>query len=1041
MALDRAKTLANAEKHLRAGKLVEAIVEFKKLAEDNPRDMNIINKLGDLCARAGKNPDAIRYFLRIAEFYADDGFYLKSIAMYKKVSKLDPANMDCLLRLAALYQQQGLTIEAKTQFLGVVEHLLKSGQVKKALAVYPKILEIEPDNLKGRLGYADLLARSGGTAEAGREYRVVAQGLVKNGMLEDAIKVAQKGAKMLPGNADMMSLVLTLSKEAQKSPGDMLTSVVEMAKANGDNPRSLALLGEAYLCAGKTADAEKVFRRLMALGEKAPVEVAAAIGRFHVARQKPDEALEWIGRAADAFVAASRGQDAVGLLAEFSRAFPDHQEGLARRAAIAGEAGDRKSQAEALGALAELHEGEGNTAEAAEVVRRLQEIDPGNTRHAQRLEALEKGGTAGRGAGPGARPVAAGKAPAAAAVQDIQEGAIDLEAAEPAAAADVTLGEPIEDEAADADLDGSSSDSRIQDMSEEDEETGEPEDDDFISEHLTEAEVFVKYGLLEKAKDQLQKILIKYPKHIPSHTRLKEIYYEEGDKDKAVAECLALAGLLKARNRGEESQDCVNEAIRIDPNNPRVKEITGAGVPAPPAPAPSPARTVKPAPPPAAPVRAATVPAVRAPTVVRAPAPAPAVAKSAKPAGPPKLVVEEEIPELRIDDGEEDSALTIAAADDGADLTIEIDMDDSPAPPPAATKGKAATAKPAPAPVAAPRAAIPEKVEEETPDDFFGGMSIDGGKDAFGIGGGADAPGIGAPVLAGTARDPDAEKLGEVDFYIDQGLQEEARAVLFQLQKQYPESAEVARRFERANRPGDQGPSAKAPAAETTEALDMDVERAFASPGSGGGSPSRSGSAAVPRASKARPVFKMEAATTETDGDFFDLAGELDKTLADVQVAVDGHGEGGAEETHTIDEIFRAFRKGVEQQVDAQDYETHYNLGIAYKEMGLIDEAIAEFQYAAKDTARTVECCGILGLCFREKGMAPLALKWFQKGLDLPGIGEREATGLRYEIAEVYLEQGDFAKARELYTEVYGVDSTYREVAGRLKEVRKQIRT
>src|SRR6266849_9463714 len=117
MPLDRAKTVQNAEKFMRAGQHPEAITEYKKLADDNPRDMNVFNKLGDLCVRAGKNQDAIRYFLRIAEFYASDGFFLKAIAMYKKVSKLDPANVDCQTKLAGLDQQQGLTIEAKAQYL------------------------------------------------------------------------------------------------------------------------------------------------------------------------------------------------------------------------------------------------------------------------------------------------------------------------------------------------------------------------------------------------------------------------------------------------------------------------------------------------------------------------------------------------------------------------------------------------------------------------------------------------------------------------------------------------------------------------------------------------------------------------------------------------------------------------------------------------------------------------------------------------------------------------------------------------------------
>src|SRR5207249_5138788 len=141
MALDRTKTALNADKFVKAGKIPEAIAEFRKLAEDNPRDMNVINKLGDLCVRAGKTQDAIRYFLRIAEFYASDGFFLKAIAMYKKVSKLDPANVDCQQRLAGLYQQQGLTIEAKAQYMAVADRFVKSSQFKKAIEVFPHVLE------------------------------------------------------------------------------------------------------------------------------------------------------------------------------------------------------------------------------------------------------------------------------------------------------------------------------------------------------------------------------------------------------------------------------------------------------------------------------------------------------------------------------------------------------------------------------------------------------------------------------------------------------------------------------------------------------------------------------------------------------------------------------------------------------------------------------------------------------------------------------------------------------------------------------------
>src|SRR4029453_6089072 len=87
-------------------------------------------------------------------------------------------------------------------------------------------------------------------------------------------------------------------------------------------------------------------------------------------------------------------------------------------------------------------------------------------------------------------------------------------------------------------------------------------------------------------------------------------------------------------------------------------------------------------------------------------------------------------------------------------------------------------------------------------------------------------------------------------------------------------------------------------------------------------------------------------------------------------------------------DIFKEFKKGVDKQLGKEDYDTRYNLGIAYKEMGLIDEAIAEFQLAAKDEGRLLECSSMLGICFLEKGMPKLAVKWFEKGLDTPGYGE-----------------------------------------------------
>jgi len=137
----------------------------------------------------------------------------------------------------------------------------------------------------------------------------------------------------------------------------------------------------------------------------------------------------------------------------------------------------------------------------------------------------------------------------------------------------------------------------------------------------------------------------------------------------------------------------------------------------------------------------------------------------------------------------------------------------------------------------------------------------------------------------------------------------------------------------------------------------------------------------------------------------------------------------------SLADIFREFQRGVDKQLGKEDYETRYNLGIAYKEMGLVDEAIAEFQLAAKDEARLLECASMLGICFVEKGMPKLAVKWFEKGLAAPGRSEEEYQGLRYDLATALEQAGETDRALALFTELYGQDATFRDVAEKVRQL------
>jgi tetratricopeptide (TPR) repeat protein len=123
--------------------------------------------------------------------------------------------------------------------------------------------------------------------------------------------------------------------------------------------------------------------------------------------------------------------------------------------------------------------------------------------------------------------------------------------------------------------------------------------------------------------------------------------------------------------------------------------------------------------------------------------------------------------------------------------------------------------------------------------------------------------------------------------------------------------------------------------------------------------------------------------------------------------------------------------------VGAEDHQTHYQLGIAFKEMGMLDEAIGAFQQASRHQENFLACCSMLGLVFREKGMPQIAEKWYRRGLSQTAESDVEGShrmGLLYDLGELCLQLGRLPEAVECFSEVYGLDATYRDVAARLRE-------
>ena len=174
------------------------------------------------------------------------------------------------------------------------------------------------------------------------------------------------------------------------------------------------------------------------------------------------------------------------------------------------------------------------------------------------------------------------------------------------------------------------------------------------------------------------------------------------------------------------------------------------------------------------------------------------------------------------------------------------------------------------------------------------------------------------------------------------------------------------------------------------------------------------------------------------DDDFVSLGdwlreGEGPKSL---RMVVEEQEPTGDEQADFAD-MLKKFKQGISENVEDEDHEAHYDLGVAYKEMGLVDEAIAEFQKAlrsAQNRARTFEA---LGQCFLEKKQLPVATTILQRALSEPGIGDEQLVGVLYLLGYIHESLSKWAEAKAMYERVFAVDIQFRDVGDRLNAVDK----
>jgi tetratricopeptide (TPR) repeat protein len=388
---NKQKVLANAEKYVQQGKLQNAISEYEKVLKNDSKDLTVNNTVGDLYSRIGESDKATECFKSVGDAYASQGFTVKAIAMYKKICKLKPS-LESLLKLAELYTQQGLFNDARAQYLQVAEEFLKAGELENAVRIFQKILEMDPENSQMRVKLAEVYVRLGKKNDAWQIFSAAAESMRSKGSLSGAEEILQRMLTLDPGN----TYALLMQGKNMLESGDGAGAVAALHKISDidSNPEGLRDLLKAYLLTGQLSEAGTVANKLLTVHNDLPAiasfaEALMQAGQYENALQVYDQHAERL--------LAENSDKVLQSLHTIIGHVRDNPDSLQKLLDLFNKAGENTHVSEVIELLAHASVQSGELTRARDLYQKLAQVEPQNPLHMQNYQQVvsQLGGTSG----------------------------------------------------------------------------------------------------------------------------------------------------------------------------------------------------------------------------------------------------------------------------------------------------------------------------------------------------------------------------------------------------------------------------------------------------------------------------------------------------------------------------------------------------------------------------------------------------------------------------------------------------------------------
>jgi len=928
---NKEKSRANAERYLQQNKLPNAISEYEKILQVEPRDLAILNTVGDIYARLGQNEKAIERFRVVGESYASDGFLLKAIAVYRKITKLDPNGLATLEKLAELYRKQGLVSDARSMLLQAAEAYSRKGQSKETLRLLKQLVLFDPENVQVITRTADLMNQSGQKNEAKEMLAQTASTLVDRRALDPAKKLLDRLITLDPDNlrAQELRAQVTLELGDTEKAAEFYEAIPDL-DSRADGLRNLLT---ACLKLDRLDSAIPICRKLVSVHQD-PEGVLKVAARLY----KDNETVKALSLY-DEFSSQILIHDKEDVLAHLHGAVSrvrNNPEALQTLYKLFRRAGENSMIAEVLELQAHACVQSEQFERARDAYKELIELEPENAAHVQ-----------------GYRQVCARLGPTA---------------------SSSPVGDRPEDEQ-----------HTLEEFLTGDEpslprQSYPPQIEELISTALTEAELCESFSSKKRGIDALELALQSAPEDLRLNHTLGMLYRQEGKTSDAARCYIVMQRVLEGLGEIEAAGYYANLA---GSDQTTTWEAKGSEF--------APQDFDLSATSESATGTAEEIDLSGEWESVWQDSPA-AMETSLSPPSPPPMPqsaqsesVSELLEEVRFclnqqiwSEAETAISRLATACPEHPELPALRNQ---------LRRGRPTTANSPSAPPPGPRYAPIEVIE------VVGDLSSTP----------PPIPETPLPLAASHVAPTLSSLAAELD-------------------------AELGDGFVPAPQPRGEVPAHKPHSASAVPpppvASPIPAQSVHPATGTASQRPATTGGSGFQASAPARPpeVIPYVAATQ-------DVPAEIEPALTP--------------------SVFGDLLQNFEQELAApqhedDDPETHFNLGIAFREMGLLDEAIGELQKVCKMTGKGVsksraqEAYIWLATCFVEKSVPEASFKWFLRALE--GAPDEESRiALNYELANAYEAAGRKREALDHFMEVYGTNIDYRDVASRIRNLRSSV--